>query len=129
MDRYRKPITQAQYFDMGLPEEGKNRSPYKIMMNAWELLYEGAGMIDASILLFRMEVGKTTVFVHGDRDFFWLSAKFAPDQKERSIVRWYVCGQFKTMSRKDFEQWVLDQLAAYNKKCAERKMKVFQQTA
>jgi len=33
------------------------------------------------------------------------------------------------MSLKDFEQWVLDQLAAYNKKCVERKMKVFQQTA
>lgn len=88
---YKKPVYKAEYYDMGSADTVKPASPYQIMQNARELIYEGIGMIDSTVLLFKMEMGHKTALMWADRDFIWLSIKFAPSQTEYFIRRWYTC--------------------------------------
>lgn len=77
-------------------------------------------MLDTKVPLFTMELYNKTVSMWADRDFFWLTLRFDSDMTERSIKRWYLCSDFKDMTRTEFERWVVEQVKIYQKKLSDR---------
>ena len=120
VNRYRKQDCKVKYYDMGGGGEEKKASPYQIMKNAWAMIYEEEDMLDTKVPLFTMELYNKTVSMWADRDFFWLTLRFDSDMTERSIKRWYLCSDFKDMTRTEFERWVVEQVKIYQKKLADR---------
>lgn len=106
---------QADYFI--LPDGSVcTDSVCDFMRKARALLYQIPSLTDSHITLFRLKTGRYTVLLQADRDYFSLCLK--DGQQTRTLQHWQSCFAFETMTKLEFEHWILKLLQDLETKIA-----------